>query len=84
MLSYVEGQAEQLFSPILDYMRESGGVRSSSEIHGYFKNQIQDEHLTIALEWLADKDILRKLPSPLHLTRKSQVTVDEAAYYLDE
>lgn len=84
MLDYVEQRADQLFAPIMEYMRDAGGVRTSSEICGYFKNQIQDEHLSIALEWLADKGVLRKLPSPIHLTRKSQVTVDEAAYYLDE
>ena len=37
-----------------------------------------------ALEWLADKNIIRKVPSPARLTERSPVAVvDEAAYYYD-
>ena len=34
-------------------------------------------------EWLARKGVIQKLSSPVHLTRKSQVTLDEPAYYYD-
>jgi hypothetical protein len=34
-------------------------------------------------EWLADHDIIEKLSSPVRLTRKSRVTVEEPAYYYD-
>ncbi|MDQ3250556.1 MAG: hypothetical protein M3Q45_15290 [Chloroflexota bacterium] len=34
-------------------------------------------------EWLADRGTIQKVPSPLRLTPKSQITVDEAAYYYD-
>ena len=37
-----------------------------------------------AYEWLVDKGLVDKLSMPLHLTKKSQVTVDEAAYFYDE
>ena len=39
--------------------------------------------LLLAYEWLADKGLIRKVAAPLHLTRRSMVTVDEAAYYYD-
>jgi hypothetical protein len=39
--------------------------------------------LSNVYEWLADKGIIQKVPSPLRLTQKSQVVVDEAAYYYD-
>ena len=45
--------------------------------------QAQTEALSPAYEWLADKGIVEKVSSPLRLTEKSRVTVDEAAYYYD-
>jgi hypothetical protein len=69
----------------LDYLSQAGGIRTSSELDGYFKKQVQLEWgLSNVYEWLADKGIIQKVPSPLRLTQKSQVVVDEAAYYYDE
>jgi RNA polymerase sigma factor (sigma-70 family) len=84
MNAYIDEKADMLFGPVVAYLREEGGVRTTSEIDAYFKNQVQAESLVNVYEWLADKGILRKVPSPVRLTRKSQVTVDEAAYYLDQ
>ena len=35
------------------------------------------------IDRMADKGIIQKVPSPVRLTVKSQITVDEAAYYYD-
>jgi len=32
---------------------------------------------------LAEKEVIRKVSTPLRLTEKSRATVDEAAYYYD-
>ena len=48
------------------------------------KKQAQLNSLSNVLEWLADKGILQKVPSPMRLTEKSSfAVVDEAAYYYD-
>jgi uncharacterized protein len=80
---YIDQKVLVLFGPILEYLEREGGVRTTGEIDNYFRNQIQELTLVLVYEWLADKDILRKVPSPVRLTRKSQITLDEAAYYYD-
>jgi RNA polymerase sigma factor (sigma-70 family) len=81
---YIDSKTYLLFGPILDYLSQEGGIRTTTELDIYFKQQAQTETLCNIYEWLADKGILQKVPSPLRLTHKSQVTVDEAAYYYDE
>jgi RNA polymerase sigma factor (sigma-70 family) len=80
---YIDGKIDLLFGQVLAYLAGAGGVRTTSEIDDYFRKQAQIETLSGIYEWLADKGIIQKVPSPLRLTHKSQVTVDEAAYYYD-
>ncbi len=82
---YLDRNLRLLFEPILDYLAEEGGVRTMTDLTTYFKNQVQGEgHVVSGIcEWLADKGIIQKVPSPLRLTSKSQVEVDEAAFYYD-
>src|SRR5439155_15620134 len=72
-----------LFGPILDYMSEERGVRTTTDLDNYFKKQVQVESLSNVYEWLADKGIIQKVPYSVRLTPKSQVEVEEAAYYYD-
>ncbi|HXF64810.1 MAG TPA: sigma-70 family RNA polymerase sigma factor [Caldilineaceae bacterium] len=80
---YIDEKIPLLFGPVLAYLAEAGGIRTTSEIDEYFRKQAQVDTLSGIYEWLADKGIIQKAPSPLRLTHKSQVTVDEAAYYYD-
>jgi len=80
---YLDQNFLLLFSPLLDYLQEAQGIRTASEIEEYFQKQVQNQPLSNVYEWLADKGIIQKVPSPVRLTVKSQVTVDEAAYYYD-
>lgn len=80
---YLDQQMRLLFTPVLDYLREARGIRSAHELDEYFGKQVQVQTLGNIYEWLADKGIIQKVPSPVRLTVKSQVTVDEAAYYYD-
>jgi len=80
---YLDQNLLLLFSPVLDYLQEAQGIRTTSEIEEYFRKQVQDQPLSNIYEWLADKGIIQKVPSPVRLTVKSQITVDEAAYYYD-
>ena len=58
-------------------------MRTTTELDSYFKKQVQEYSLAHIYEWLADRGIIQKVPAPLRLTPKSQVVVDEAAYYYD-
>jgi hypothetical protein len=81
--AYIDSKIYTLFGPVLDYLREQGGVVTSSEIEAHFKTQVQGEHLSGVYEWLAFKGVIQKVPSPVRLTQRSSVTLDEAAYYYD-
>lgn len=82
---YLDHNLRVLFGPILDYLEREGGVRTMTDLDTYFKKQVQnhDSSVGTACEWLADKGIIQKVPSPLRLTSKSQVEVDESAFYYD-
>ncbi|HEU5316959.1 MAG TPA: hypothetical protein VFX49_12695, partial [Chloroflexota bacterium] len=80
---YLEDRLDTLFGPILEYLRSEGGARSISELDTHFAKQAQDWPLSIACEWLADKGVIHKVSSPIRLHPKSQVALDEAAYYYD-
>ena len=81
---YLDDRLAALFGPVLDYLADAGGVRTTSELNDYFRKQAQTGSLSAVYEWLADKGILQKVPSPIRLTDKSSAAfVDEAAYYYD-
>jgi hypothetical protein len=81
---YLEEKEMELFSPLLDYLTEQAEVRTLSEINDYFKKKIQGGGLEEACEWLVQQEIIEKLSSPIHLTEKSRIEVEEPAYYYDE
>jgi len=81
--AYIDAKMHALFGPILDYLTQEGGTRTTTELDDYFAKQAQTPSLSFVYEWLAYKGIVQKVPSPTHLHPKSQVTVDEAAYYYD-
>jgi RNA polymerase sigma factor (sigma-70 family) len=80
---YLGEKIPVVFKPILDYLREEGGIRSTTEMDEHFKKRAQIHSLAMAYEWLADKGVIQKVPSPIRLTEKSRVTLEEAAYYYD-
>ena len=47
------------------------------------KRGIGDNRLDAAYEWLARKGIIQGVSTPVKLTLKSQVEMEEAAYYYD-
>jgi RNA polymerase sigma factor (sigma-70 family) len=81
--AYLDEHVDVLFGPILNYLRQEGSIRTTTEVNAYFAKQAQTETLSFAYEWLADKGIIQKVPSPIRLHPKSRVVLDEAAYYYD-
>ena len=78
--SYLAQRAATLFRPILDHLRDVGEARSSTEIDAHFKHSFNVEGVTIACEYLADQKLIAKVSVPVHLTKKSNVQVEELAF----
>jgi hypothetical protein len=78
--AYLAQRAPTLFGPVLDHLREVGEARSSTEIETHFKRNFNIEGVTTACEYLADKGLIGKVSTPVQLTRKSNVMVQELAF----
>ena len=79
--AYLEERIGPLFQPVLDYLEAEGSVRSVTDIETWFDNQFNLRGVTTVCEWLADKEIITRVSSPLRLTLKSNVDYDELAFY---
>lgn len=82
---YVAERASSLFAPVIEHLREAGEARSCTEIEDYFKRNFNVEGVTTACEYLADQGLIGKASTPARLTKKSNVEVQELAFfYLEE
>ncbi len=79
--AYLAERAPELFAPILDHLREVGEARSCTEIEDHFKRNFGVEHVTTACEYLADLGLLGKASTTVRLTKKSNVSVQELAFF---
>ena len=78
---YLEDNLQALFKPLLDFFEESGEERTITDIHTHFgKRELAFE---LACEWLAQKGIIEQFSAPIRLTKDSQTSVEEPAYYFD-
>jgi hypothetical protein len=78
---YIAERAATLFGLVIDHLREVGETRSSTEIEEYFKRHFDVEGVTMACEYLADRGLIGKASTPVRLTRRSNVHVQELAFY---
>jgi hypothetical protein len=78
---YVAERAATLFASLIDYLREVGEARSCSEIESHFKRTLDVSGVTTACEYLADQGIIGKASTPVRLTKKSNVQVQELAFF---
>src|SRR5450432_436024 len=82
---YVAERTATLFRLVLDHLGEVGEARSSTEIEAHFKRNFNVEGVTSACEYLADQGLIGKVSTPVQLTKKSNVLVQELAFvYLRE
>ena len=82
-----------IFQPILDYLAEQKTPRTGTELNadlGYSPHgkseaapEFNEESLDLVCQWLTWKGIIRQVATPLNLTVKSQIAVEEPAYYYD-
>lgn len=78
--SYLAQRAATLFAPVLDHLREVGEARSCSELEAHFKRNFNMEGVTMACEYLASRNLIGKASTPVHLTKRSNVLVQELAF----
>ena len=78
---YLEDNLQTLFKPLLDFLEESGEERTITDIYTHFgSRQLAFE---LACEWLAQKGTIEQFSAPVRLTKDSQTSVEEPAYYFD-
>jgi predicted nucleotidyltransferase len=78
---YVADRAAALFAPVIEHLREVGEARSSTEIETYFKRNFDVSGVTTACEYLSDRGLLGKASTPVRLTPKSNVDLQELAFF---
>ena len=67
--------------PIIDHLREVGEIRSCREIDDHFKRNFDVSYVTTACEYLADRGLIGKASSPVRLTKRSNLDVEELAFF---
>ena len=78
---YVEERAAEMFAPVIEYLREAGDARSSSEIEAHFKRTADISGVTAACEYLAHRGLIGKASTSVRLTKRSNISVQELAFY---
>jgi predicted nucleotidyltransferase len=78
---YLADRTTTLFGLVLDHLREAGEARSCTEIEDHFKRNFDVTGVTTACEYLADQGLLGKAGVSVQLTRKSNVQVQELAFF---
>lgn len=79
--AYLAERARELYAPVIDHLRDVGDTRSCSEIDDYFQKHFGIEHATTACEYLADQRIIGKAACSMRLTKRSNVDVQELAFF---
>jgi hypothetical protein len=79
--AYIADRTARLFAPIVDHLQEAGEVRSCTEIEDHFKKNFGVGGATVACEYLADRGLIGKAATSVRLTRRSNVDVQELAFF---
>jgi uncharacterized protein len=79
--AYLSARTARLFRLVVDYLREAGEARASSEIDAHFKRHFDVSGVTTACEYLVHRELIGQAALPAHLTKKSRVHVQELAFF---
>jgi hypothetical protein len=81
---YLAGRATTVFAPLIDHLRDAGETRSCTEISNYFSRNFGIEEVVTACEYLADQGLIGKAAVSVQLTKRSNVNVQELAFFYHE
>ena len=79
--AYLLKRAATIFAPVIEHLKDVGEARSATEIEDHFRRNFGIEGITGACEYLADQDIIGKASLPVRLTKRSNVAVNEMAFF---
>jgi len=79
--SYLTERTPTLFRPVIDHLREVREARSATEIENYFHRNFDIEGATTACEYLADQKLIGKASTPVQVTKRSNVSMQELAFF---
>ena len=79
--AYLKERAASLFAPIFEHLRDVGEARSSRELEDHFNRHMNVTGVTTACEYLADEGLIGRAAAPVRLTKKSNVDVQELAFF---
>jgi len=78
---YIAQRAPTLFAAVLEHLQDVAEARSATEIDDYFRRNFGIGAVTAACEYLADQGLLGKAPLSVRLTKRSNVDVQELAFF---
>ncbi len=79
--AYVAERAPALFALVIEHLREAGEARSASEIEAHFTRTFDVGGVITACEYLADQGLIGKASTPVRLTKRSNVEIQELAFF---
>jgi uncharacterized protein len=79
--SYVAERASELFALVIDHLRDAGEARSCTELENHFTRTLNLSGVTTACEYLADQGLLGKASTPVQITKRSNTSVQELAFF---
>jgi predicted nucleotidyltransferase len=78
---YVAQRAETLFASVLEHLEEVAEPRACREIDDHFTRNFGVHSVVTACEYLADRGLLGKVSSQTRLTKRSNISVQELAFF---
>jgi uncharacterized protein len=78
---YLAGRAAECFAPVLEHLGEVGEARSCTELENHFRRSMDVSGVGLACEYLADLGLVGKASVPARLTKRSNVEVEELAFF---
>ena len=78
---YLLKRAARVFAPIMEHLSEAGEARSATEIDHHFERNFGIEGVSGVCEYLADQGLFGKAPLPVRLTKRSNIAVNELAFF---
>jgi predicted nucleotidyltransferase len=78
---YLATRAATLFAPLIEHLEEVGDTRSATDLEDHFKKHFDLEDVLLACEYLANLGLIGKASAPVQLTKRSNVMVQELAFF---
>ena len=78
---YLATRASALFAPVIEHLRDASETRTCTEIENYFTRTLGIDGVVTACEYLADRGLVGKASTAVRLTKRSNVDVQELAFF---